>query len=163
MSVGRNITLSVLESIIRVLGLLRSRKIRNARYWWDYNCRALKVKNSDLNLAIKNLSGGINKKHIRPNAFLTHPKIIILDNRLAAWCGAPKYENLIELMFALVKKKACRSSWWSSEIIQESLASKWQSISDAWKALKRSVFWPSGFWTQEMIMNCAIKEEYKRC
>jgi D-xylose transport system ATP-binding protein len=151
MSVGRNITLSVLDQYTSWFGEIN--EDQESQDIDDYIAR-LKVKTATSELAIKNLSGGNQQKAIIAKCLLTHPKILILDEPTRGIDVGAKYE-IYKLMFALVKKGM-------SIIMVSSELSEVIGISDRVLVMHegrlKGQFDHQGL-TQEMIMNCAIKED----
>ncbi|QUX95557.1 D-xylose ABC transporter ATP-binding protein [Marinomonas sp. CT5] len=150
MSVGRNITLSVLGKYASWFGAVNEETESNDI---DEYIAQLKVKTASADLAIKNLSGGNQQKAIIAKCLLTHPKILILDEPTRGIDVGAKYE-IYKLMFALVKKGV-------SIIMVSSELSEVIGISDRVLVMHegrlKGQFDHQGL-TQEMIMNCAIKE-----
>lgn len=150
MSVGRNITLSVLGQYSSWFGAVNEDKESH-----DINnyIAQLKVKTASADLSIKNLSGGNQQKAIIAKCLLTHPKILILDEPTRGIDVGAKYE-IYKLMFALVKQGM-------SIIMVSSELSEVIGISDRVLVMHegrlKGQFDHQGL-TQEMIMNCAIKE-----
>ena len=150
MSVGRNITLSVLGQYSSWFGAVNEDKESNDI---DDYIAQLKVKTASADLSIKNLSGGNQQKAIIAKCLLTHPKILILDEPTRGIDVGAKYE-IYKLMFALVKQGM-------SIIMVSSELSEVIGISDRVLVMHegrlKGQFDHQGL-TQEMIMNCAIKE-----
>ncbi|SHG17370.1 xylose ABC transporter ATP-binding protein [Marinomonas polaris DSM 16579] len=150
MSVGRNITLSVLGKYSSWFGAVNEDKESNDI---DDYIAQLKVKTASADLSIKNLSGGNQQKAIIAKCLLTHPKILILDEPTRGIDVGAKYE-IYKLMFALVKQGM-------SIIMVSSELSEVIGISDRVLVMHegrlKGQFDHQGL-TQEMIMNCAIKE-----
>ncbi|MBJ7537675.1 xylose ABC transporter ATP-binding protein [Marinomonas transparens] len=150
MSVGRNITLSVLDNYKALFGAIDEDK--ESQDIDDYIAR-LKVKTASADLAIKNLSGGNQQKAIIAKCLLTHPKILILDEPTRGIDVGAKYE-IYKLMFALVKEGV-------SIIMVSSELPEVIGISDRVLVMHegklKGDFGYRGL-TQEIIMNCAIKE-----
>ncbi|NLQ16223.1 xylose ABC transporter ATP-binding protein [Marinomonas sp. M1K-6] len=150
MSVGRNITLSVLDQYSSWFGAVNEDKESNDI---DDYIAQLKVKTASADLSIKNLSGGNQQKAIIAKCLLTHPKILILDEPTRGIDVGAKYE-IYKLMFALVKQGM-------SIIMVSSELSEVIGISDRVLVMHegrlKGQFDHQGL-TQEMIMNCAIKE-----
>jgi len=151
MGVGRNISLSVLNNYITFLGTIdEDREFQDTT---DYIDR-LKVKTASPELSIKNLSGGNQQKAIIAKCLLTNPKILILDEPTRGIDVGAKYE-IYKLMHALVKEGM-------SIIMVSSELPEVIGISDRVLVMHegslKGEFDHQGL-TQEMIMNCAIKEE----
>lgn len=150
MSVGRNITLSVLDQYSSWLGGVNEDK---ENHDIDDYIAQLKVKTASADLSIKNLSGGNQQKAIIAKCLLTHPKILILDEPTRGIDVGAKYE-IYKLMFTLVKQEM-------SIIMVSSELSEVIGISDRVLVMHegrlKGQFDHQGL-TQEMIMNCAIKE-----
>ena len=151
MSVGRNITLSVLSQYSSWFGAINEDQESQDI---DNYIAQLKVKTASSELSIKNLSGGNQQKAIIAKCLLTHPKILILDEPTRGIDVGAKYE-IYKLMFALVKQGM-------SIIMVSSELSEVIGISDRVLVMHegrlKGQFDHQGL-TQEMIMNCAIKED----
>ena len=150
MGVGRNISLSVLDDYVTYLGAIDEN--RETQDTVDYIAR-LKVKTASPELPIKNLSGGNQQKAIIAKCLLTNPKILILDEPTRGIDVGAKYE-IYKLMHALVKEGM-------SIIMVSSELPEVIGISDRVLVMHegrlKGEFDHQGL-TQEMIMNCAIKE-----
>ncbi|SBS33296.1 Xylose import ATP-binding protein XylG [Marinomonas spartinae] len=155
MSVGRNITLSVLDNyktnhFSSVFGGVDEDK--EYQDIEEYIAR-LKVKTASPELAIKHLSGGNQQKAIIAKCLLTHPKILILDEPTRGIDVGAKYE-IYKLMYSLVKEGM-------SIIMVSSELPEVIGISDRVLVMHegklKGEFDHQGL-TQEIIMNCAIKE-----
>ncbi|WP_191602700.1 xylose ABC transporter ATP-binding protein [Marinomonas algicola] len=151
MGVGRNISLSVLDDYVTYLGAIDEN--RETQDSVDYIAR-LKVKTASPELPIKNLSGGNQQKAIIAKCLLTNPTILILDEPTRGIDVGAKYE-IYKLMHALVKEGM-------SIIMVSSELPEVIGISDRVLVMHegrlKGEFDHQGL-TQEMIMNCAIKEE----
>lgn len=155
MSVGRNITLSVLDNYkADNYSAMFGAMDEDSEYHdiEDYIAR-LKVKTASPVLAIKHLSGGNQQKAIIAKCLLTHPKILILDEPTRGIDVGAKYE-IYKLMYSLVKDGV-------SIIMVSSELSEVIGISDRVLVMHegklKGEFDHQGL-TQETIMNCAIKE-----
>lgn len=155
MGVGRNISLSVLRDYVTSFGGINVGSIdesRESQDIIDYISR-LKVKTASPELPIKNLSGGNQQKAIIAKCLLTNPKILILDEPTRGIDVGAKYE-IYKLMHALVKEGM-------SIIMVSSELPEVIGISDRVLVMHegslKGEFDHQGL-TQEMIMNCAIKE-----
>jgi len=155
MSVGRNMTLSVLDNykanhFSSVFGGVDEDK--EYQDIEEYIAR-LKVKTASPELAIKHLSGGNQQKAIIAKCLLTHPKILILDEPTRGIDVGAKYE-IYKLMYSLVKEGV-------SIIMVSSELPEVIGISDRVLVMHegklKGEFDHQGL-TQEIIMNCAIKE-----
>ncbi|GAB3485581.1 xylose ABC transporter ATP-binding protein [Marinomonas epiphytica] len=149
MGVGRNITLSVLEQF-STYGQMKEDQEQQAI---EESIARLKVKTASPELAIKNLSGGNQQKAIIAKCLLNQPKILILDEPTRGIDVGAKYE-IYKLMYALVKEGM-------SIIMVSSELPEVIGISDRVLVMHegqlKGEFNAEGL-TQEMIMNCAIKE-----
>ncbi|BFM47961.1 xylose ABC transporter ATP-binding protein [Marinomonas sp. THO17] len=150
MSVGRNITLPVLDRFTNVISAIdEEQEGHDIEHFID----KLKVKTASSDLAIKHLSGGNQQKAIIAKYLLTEPKILILDEPTRGIDVGAKYE-IYKLMFELVKSGV-------SIIMVSSELPEVIGISDRVLVMHegklKGQFDHLGL-TQEMIMNCAIKE-----
>ncbi|WP_411744376.1 xylose ABC transporter ATP-binding protein [Reinekea sp.] len=151
MSVGKNITLSVLKKYCALWGqideLSENEEIK------EY-IEKLRVKTASPELAIKSLSGGNQQKAIIAKCLLAKPKILILDEPTRGIDVGAKYE-IYKLMYELVKQGV-------SIIMVSSELPEVIGISDRVLVMHegrlKGQFNYQGL-TQEIIMNCAIKED----
>lgn len=151
MAVGKNITLSVLSQYCSSLGAINEMDEReDIRQYIE----KLRVKTASPDLDIKSLSGGNQQKAIIAKCLLAKPNILILDEPTRGIDVGAKYE-IYKLMFTLVKQGV-------SIIMVSSELPEVIGISDRVMVMhegrKKGEFHYQGL-TQEMIMNCAIKEE----
>ncbi|WP_394180261.1 xylose ABC transporter ATP-binding protein [Marinomonas posidonica] len=150
MGVGRNMTLPILDKYQTWFGAIDEQQEHQdiERY-----LERLKVKTASADLAIKHLSGGNQQKAIIAKCLLTHPNILILDEPTRGIDVGAKYE-IYKLMYALVKDGV-------SIIMVSSELPEVIGISDRVLVMHegrlKGQFEHQGL-TQEMIMNCAIKE-----
>ena len=150
MSVGRNITLPVLDRFTNSFAALDEEQ---EGHQIEHFIDKLKVKTASADLAIKHLSGGNQQKAILAKCLLTKPKILIVDEPTRGIDVGAKYE-IYKLMFELVKSGV-------SIIMVSSELPEVIGISDRVLVMHegklKGQFDHQGL-TQEMIMNCAIKE-----
>ncbi len=150
MGVGRNMTLPILDKYQTWFGAIDEQQEHQDI---ELYLERLKVKTASADLAIKHLSGGNQQKAIIAKYLLTHPNILILDEPTRGIDVGAKYE-IYKLMYALVKRGV-------SIIMVSSELPEVIGISDRVLVMHegrlKGQFEHQGL-TQEMIMNCAIKE-----
>ncbi len=150
MSVGKNISLSCLVDLERhgIIDLEQEQKIIQE------SILRLKVKTSSPDLAIKSLSGGNQQKAIIARFLLSKPNVLILDEPTRGIDVGAKYE-IYKIMFELVNAGI-------SIIMISSELPEVLGISDRVLVMHegriKGNFVNEGL-TQEMIMDCALKEE----
>lgn len=150
MSVGKNISLSCLVDLQRhgIIDLEQEQRIIQEAIL------RLKVKTSSPDLAIKSLSGGNQQKAIIARFLLSKPNVLILDEPTRGIDVGAKYE-IYKIMFELVNAGI-------SIIMISSELPEVLGISDRVLVMHegriKGNFINEGL-TQEMIMDCALKEE----
>ena len=151
MSVGKNMTLTVLQNYANPIGAINdsAESVDIAEY-----TRRLRVKAASPELAIKSLSGGNQQKIVLAKYLLTKPQILILDEPTRGIDVGAKYE-IYKLMYELVRQGV-------SIIMVSSELPEILGISDRVLVMHegrlKGDLSQEGL-TQEMIMDCAIVEE----
>lgn len=148
LSVRNNMTLSNIESYKNNFGSVdENREIVDVKKYIDM----LKIKVSNFNLEVKNLSGGNQQKVVLAKNLLRNPKILILDEPTRGIDVGAKYE-IYKLMYELVRSGI-------SIIMVSSELPEVIGLSDRIVVMhegkKKGEFVNENV-TQEMIMECAI-------